>query len=310
MNRKMAWLLVPAALATLVACAHNRYMGVDIGRGNFLVDISPVGHVTIVGYEGRTRDIRIPSYLYRMPVTGIGDGAFASGFFGSRINSVHIPNGITFIGEGAFANNRLETVHIPNSVTFIGDRAFANNRLESLIISNNVTRIGTQVFENNRLDMVIIPSSVTYIGARAFARNQFESKPSMPNVVWIRDSAFARNRHRLEMERPYVIGVGGPVVPGDEYVVEYARGSNVITIKGTRPDPGGLYVVQVGAFEEIADAWYSFDKLLSAGFSPLLERSDGMYMVFIANIVGATITEVAQQLAFAGFSEASIRREN
>jgi len=291
MNRKVAWLAGLAVSMAIVACAHNpRYMGVDVGQRDFMVDISPSGYVTIIGYNGRDRDVQIPSQLYRMPVVGIGDGAFAGSPM-SRITSVYIPSSVTFIGAGAFANNRLQNVTVPNSVTFIGDRAFANNRLESVTISNNVTRIGTRVFENNHLENIAIPAAVTYIGDRAFARNRFENKPYMPNVIWIRDSAFSRNRNLV-----------GFCTGGEE--------SNVIVITGARPDPSGTYTMQVGTFEEISDAHDTFGELMSVGFRPLVERSDSMYLVFIPNVRGSAVTEVAQQLAFAGFRTSHIRREN
>jgi hypothetical protein len=55
--------------------------------------------------------------------------------------SVTIPNGVTSIGNRAFANNQITNVIIPSSVTFIGENAFENNQLltEITINANNVS---------------------------------------------------------------------------------------------------------------------------------------------------------------------------
>ncbi|WP_134397231.1 leucine-rich repeat domain-containing protein, partial [Flavobacterium psychrophilum] len=56
-------------------------------------------------------------------VTTIGDGSFAEC---SGLTSVTIPNSVTTIGDGSFAEcSGLTSVTIPNSVTTIGDEAFA-----------------------------------------------------------------------------------------------------------------------------------------------------------------------------------------
>jgi hypothetical protein len=56
------------------------------------------GQVTITGYTGTERNVRIPSQINGLPVTSIGDSAFA----GNILTSVTIPNSVTFIGGRAF----------------------------------------------------------------------------------------------------------------------------------------------------------------------------------------------------------------
>ncbi|MDR1398992.1 MAG: leucine-rich repeat domain-containing protein [Treponema sp.] len=78
------------------------------------------GQVTITGYHGDAQDVHIPDQINGLPVTAIGEEAFAE----MPLTSVTIPNSVTNIGYGAFANTRLTSVTIPNSVTNIGDSTF------------------------------------------------------------------------------------------------------------------------------------------------------------------------------------------
>jgi len=86
--------------------------------------------------------------------------------------NVTIPNGITRIGENAFAElTDLTGITIPNSVNGIGVYAFQNcTGLTSVTIGNSVTNIAQLAFVGcNSLTSVIIPKSVNKIGRLAFS---------------------------------------------------------------------------------------------------------------------------------------------
>ena len=84
---------------------------------------------------------------------------------------VAIPEGVTSIGDGAFAGRtNLTGVTIPDSVTNIGERAFSScNGLVSVTIPKGVMSIGDWAFYHcTNLTGVTIPDSVTNIDSRAF----------------------------------------------------------------------------------------------------------------------------------------------
>jgi hypothetical protein len=103
------------------------------------------GKITITKYIGKTKDVVIPKKINGLPVTAIGDEAFAW----KRLTGVVIPDSVTSIGDEAFSRNQLTSVIIPDSVTSIGDGAFEDNQLTSVIIPDSVTSIGNAAFDYN-----------------------------------------------------------------------------------------------------------------------------------------------------------------
>jgi len=130
--------------------------------------------VEITKYLVKNTKVRIPARIQNLPVTHIGDYAFAGGDWinghrqstflfvpGIQLTSVRIPGSVTHIGAYAFAVNPLTSINIPNSVTHIGDRAFYANKLTSVSILRSVTYIGNYAFGDNKLTSVSVPSGAS-----------------------------------------------------------------------------------------------------------------------------------------------------
>ena len=117
-------------------------------------------HLWIDGQE--VTDLVIPE-----GITSIGNLAFAGGAF----TSVTIPESVTSIGHSAFQGCKdLTSFTIPDGVTSIGENAFKDcTGLTSITIPGSVTSIGEYAFTGcTGLTSVIIPEGVTSIGYRAF----------------------------------------------------------------------------------------------------------------------------------------------
>ena len=131
----------------------------------------------------------IPSHYREKPITEISNNAF----FGSKISSVIISDGIEKIGMNAFMHcELLRSIEIPDSVSIIESQAFYDCKslssielpnsietindglfgeclsLESFDISNNVTAIGSSVFARAGIESIYIPDSVEDIGVACF----------------------------------------------------------------------------------------------------------------------------------------------
>ncbi|MDE6040477.1 MAG: leucine-rich repeat domain-containing protein, partial [Muribaculaceae bacterium] len=104
---------------------------------------------------------------------GIGEYSFAM----SAMPSVVIPEGVTYIGQGAFYScTKLSSITIPSTVTTIGDLTEQGfgvfqgcSALTAIGLPSSVTTIGYQIFCNCRnLESVTLPSSLTTISSKAF----------------------------------------------------------------------------------------------------------------------------------------------
>lgn len=106
-----------------------------------------------------------------------------------KIRDIVIEEGITSIGDGAFAMSpNMRSIFIPDTVTRIGNSAFSTgggyevgNKLTSIEIPDSVTSIGEGAFYGCALTSVVIPDSVTEIGESAFIRCGNLTSAVLPN---------------------------------------------------------------------------------------------------------------------------------
>jgi hypothetical protein len=124
----------------------------------------------LTSWTGSGNRLRIPQEIDGAMVKAIGStldiyGHFDGIFKGRGLENVLIPDGITYIGENAFADlgsyrNNLTQIVIPNTVTYIGGGAFSGNSLTSLTIPEGVDYIGNATFTHNQLTSVTIGANV------------------------------------------------------------------------------------------------------------------------------------------------------
>ncbi len=114
-------------------------------------------------------DVKIQKVIISEGITKIGNSAFASCLY---LKSVEIPDTVTEIGGWAFLTcEELQEIEIPSSVGLIGNMAFqACEKLEQIVLPEGIPSIGDQTFAYcTNLQSIVIPSSVTSIGTWAFA---------------------------------------------------------------------------------------------------------------------------------------------
>jgi hypothetical protein len=147
--------------------------------GNELAGSGPLVSRYSKGVIGKSSEklsgsLIIPAAIWGEPVTSIADEAFLD----NHLTSVVILNGITSIGNEAFASTvtsqwsegQLTSITIPDSVTSIGRSAFDLCKLTSVVIPDGITTIKAGLFRgNHELTSVTIPDSVTSIEQMAFA---------------------------------------------------------------------------------------------------------------------------------------------
>lgn len=125
------------------------------------------GTCEITQYTGTKTNLSIPNTLSGYTVTAIGEYAF----YGTAVESVSLPTGITRIGECAFGQcTALTSVFLPSTVTVIEKGAFRDCSVLTMIrLPDNLTTIGEGAFSHcEALTSIRIPAAVTSIGEYAF----------------------------------------------------------------------------------------------------------------------------------------------
>lgn len=122
---------------------------------------------TITKYAESDTVVVIPSKINGVTVETIGHAAFER----SAVTSVTIPDSVTAIHDGAFANcSQLTNISIPNSVTSIGFSAFEHcTSLKSITLPSSLRSISEALFFGcSQLTTIQIPDSVPSIQSYAF----------------------------------------------------------------------------------------------------------------------------------------------
>ena len=117
-------------------------------------------------------------YLYLVPEDYAGD-------------TVIVPEGVTDIGNYAFAyNNNVKTVILPSTVTNLG-RGFDSSTVEKVVLNEGLTTISSRAFRRTYdLKEVVIPSTVTTVADNAFQSSGIKHIVFPESVTSIGDSCF------------------------------------------------------------------------------------------------------------------------
>ena len=225
------------------------------------------GTITITKYLGSGGSLTIPSTIAGLPVTSIGDGAFAS----TSLTSITIGTNITNIGSEAFKDcQSLTSVTVPNSVTSIRDNTFDSCvSLTSVTIPNSVTSIGNYAFDSCvSLTSVGIPNSVTSIGNYTFQNcTNLNGVYFQGNAPTVGSSVFYGDNNATIYYLPRTTGwsatFGGRPTMLNQFNYETNNGTITITrYTGpggavTIPDTiNGLPVTTIGGYYDQNYNWY------------------------------------------------------
>lgn len=122
-------------------------------------------------------------------VTAIGNKAF----YKSKITTIHIPEGITKIGEFAFYfSENLKNVTLPQSLTTMSQYALSGTAIPSIAIPSGIKSIEKGEFQAcEQLHTVFMSPNVTTIGSYGFYANHALKEIYIPTDHMINATAFA-----------------------------------------------------------------------------------------------------------------------
>ena len=112
-------------------------------------------------------DIVIPAEYMGLPVTCIGEDAFAND---STITSVTMPDSVTEIGSWAFGGcERLTSVRLSDNITTLPSRVFYRTAITSIVLPESFKVIDKYAFQScYYLETITIPKTLESIGTEAF----------------------------------------------------------------------------------------------------------------------------------------------
>ena len=192
--------LIGIVLLVILLCSGNQVQAAQDGDYTYTV-IDDKAQIT--KYTGAGGDVTIPSALGGVPVTSIGDYAFASCI---SLTSISIPQGVTSIEEKAFLGCKgLKSVSISQGVTSIGPYVFYGctglTSIKVAVDNLNYASIDDVLYNKagtvlivcpGGLKTVSIPGGVTSIVGGAFAWCASLTSISIPEgVTSIGDRAFS-----------------------------------------------------------------------------------------------------------------------
>ena len=193
-----------------------------------------------------------------------------------------IPDGVTKIGEGAFADlSGLKTIIIPGTVKEIGSNAFRNNAdLETVILQEGVEVIEAWAFAYcSKLKNIELPESLTEIGNATFYYDSNLDNVTIPSkITKISNHTFSLCGNLTNIELPdglQTIDINA--FSSCSNLKEIYIPISVTSIKGNSfYNCRSLINIEVASGNQN----YRYDKA-----SGMLFKSDGTEIVFIANAV-------------------------
>lgn len=180
----LALSLAMALILAVPACAEVYDYEVEDGKLRF-----DAATGTIISCGSSVRAVSIPSEIYGVPVTGIGEKAFQGC---GMLTSVEIPATIMRIGQGAFSGCRqLTSITIPGNVLTLEDPSDEFNgifqdcyKLESITIAGVMKRIPSYAFKNCRsLKNVTLEYGIEELGSHAFYNCSSLESLTLPDSI-------------------------------------------------------------------------------------------------------------------------------
>jgi len=146
------------------------------------------GKIVIIGYEGESMDVVIPSTIDGKEVVAIGRCAFVNDDITSVVcpdtlkeireeafencdclTDIQFNDGLESVGRLAFNCASLEKVILPDSVTFVDEIAFlCPGTIMEIKLSNSMTEIPSGCFGCAGVSSITVPAYIKSVGKQAF----------------------------------------------------------------------------------------------------------------------------------------------
>ena len=210
----------------------------------------------VTSYNGKSKDVFIPSEWNGYKLTEIGENAF---YYNDSIEKVTISEGITTIGMYAFSACRsLATINLPDSVTIINASFVGCESLNSIELPNKLEILFYAFPSCTSLTSVVIPDSVSGIGQDSFSYCDELVSLVIPDSVSTVDSNICRSCPKLTIyceaaskpekwradwnssNNPVIWGYDGTIHQSEEF--EYIISANKAIVVGINSNASRIAV--------------------------------------------------------------------
>lgn len=167
-------------------------IGVAAFQMNKLTSIELPDSVVTLGGGAFGTNPELASLVLSKSLKEIPAGAFGcstAGEYMKNLTKLTIPEGITKIGNNAFAGNNIKDIVIPSTVTEIGSYAFSTKNYLSetctLTLPEGLKAIGNRAFRNKVIESVELPSTVTALPKEVFQKEYSDNAEGLVTQVTV-----------------------------------------------------------------------------------------------------------------------------
>ena len=176
--------------------ARLQEIGISAFSMNQLTSVILPDTVTTLGGGAFSSNPTLERISLSSSLTEIPAGAFGCSDqvnYMEKLTSIDIPDGVTSIGQNAFAGNNFHEIEIPSSVKKIDNYAFSTKEYLTdpctLVLNEGLETIGKYAFRNKTIAEVEVPSTVTKIAANAFAKVYSSGEAGVVTKLYVSQQA-------------------------------------------------------------------------------------------------------------------------
>lgn len=210
----------PTALDPYAARLEEAFATTPETPASDLTYIAEGGTVTVTGYTGSEVVVVIPDTLDGLPVTAIGEGAFASM---NNLRAVSLPDSVTSVGFGAFAGcTAMTTLRTPvctvdaernyfgalfGATSYAANASAVSRKLTTLILTGGGEIPDYAFYGCSSLVAVALPDSLVGIGDFGFYGCEALTYLDMGDALLtsVGAWAFTNNKALLELSLPATV---------------------------------------------------------------------------------------------------------
>lgn len=153
--------------------------------------------------------------LLYCPISKSGDITILQGtelisefaFSSSHLNSIEMPDSVTFIGAYAFQYSSIESIKIGENVKYIGNRAFMSAHIEELDIPSSLKTLSEALLNDAYCQSVILHDGLEAISKHALKAHNIASIHIPGTVKYVEENSLDLDITDVYVERDYPIGI-------------------------------------------------------------------------------------------------------